>query len=161
MMNRIMAYLYELFTPLDKIRNKSLIEKIDFLLKVNIVPYNVNFITESNYFIENSIAYYTYVLEEINKLDYKKSKLSIRMIVGGTQPHLTYAKWFSPNNTVSETTIDDIKKWLIAAKKFVMLFESIANDYNNHIGIINSGKIKPYIINIEHIVEDMLTYRIA
>lgn len=157
-MKRLLIYLYELLLP--KKRDKTLVEKIDYLLKVKLEPYNMKFITNRNYFLEKNINTYRGVIEHLLTLDYINTKVTIRPIVEGTHPYMTYGLWFSPNNEILDTTPNDIYLWLKTVRKYVILYESIYKDYNNHIAMINSIKIKPYIINIESIVEDMLRYRL-
>lgn len=159
-MKQLIISFLSLFVTEKSIKKKSVIEKINFLLKNVIQSYNINFITNSNYFIESDIIAYTYALKSYMELDYMTVKVKVRPIISGTHHYLTYGKWFSPKGGMLTDTNNDIINWLNTAKEFYLVYQNMTSDHNNQIAVINSGKIKPYIINIEQIVDDLLTYRL-
>lgn len=132
-------------------------QKVEYLLKRDLNLYKTTLITDDQEFIGKNISSYILELNNIATSNFTTEYINVKNITKYNIYHSTYAKWLAGSNHISKTVEEDIKAWLDVSLKVYYLYQigsvDIANTYSSN----NSRKIYPYIINIESILDDLLS----
>lgn len=133
------------------------VDKINFLLSLEILPYskvliNKNITTINNY----NILLYTDIIKEIlshNLLENKYDVYDVKLNTNNT----TLGLWCSDSNNMKLDNSDEvIREFLLSCKELMKLDTELRKNINNGIHLFNLRKINQYIINVRSIIIDIL-----
>lgn len=133
------------------------VDKINFLLSLEILPYskvliNKNITTINNY----NILLYTDIIKEIlshNLLENKYDVYDVKLNTNTT----TLGLWCSDSNNMKLDNSDEvIREFLLSCKELMKLDTELRKNINNGIHLFNLRKINQYIINVRSIIIDIL-----
>lgn len=133
------------------------VDKINFLLSLEILPYskvliNKNITTINNY----NIILYTDIIKEIlshNLLENKYDVYDVKLNTNNT----TLGLWCSDSNNMKLDNSDEvIREFLLSCKELMKLDTELRKNINNGIHLFNLRKINQYIINVRSIIIDIL-----
>lgn len=133
------------------------VDKINFLLSLEILPYskvliNKNITTINNY----NILLYTDIIKEIlshNLLENKYDVYDVKLNTNST----TLGLWCSDSNNMKLDNSDEvIREFLLSCKELMKLDTELRKNINNGIHLFNLRKINQYIINVRSIIIDIL-----
>jgi len=138
---------------------KNYIEKIDYLLlnKLDYFTEDTMRLTLST--LEDDIYKYVRYLSLLVKSDFINSYVNVKNVNNNTLKEISVARWFSNNGTI-ENTDEVYQEWLRHSKELLKIYYVISKDMSNHTTYGNAIKIQPYIINIERIVDILLSLEI-
>ena len=146
-------YLKTLFKP----KLDTLPKKLKFLKTKKFDIYKTILANREQLFIETTIEDYIYVMNKVITSNIAHERIEVKSISEhkiGRQP---YSKWLSPNNYIVYDANERLHKWLNTAEEFYYIIDIGLNDRTSGIHYSNSRKLQPYIINIEGIVDDLLS----
>lgn len=146
-------YLKTLFKP----KLDTLPKKIKFLKTKKFDIYKTILANREQLFIETTIEDYIDVMNKVITSNIAHERIEVKSISEhkiGRQP---YSKWLSPNNYIVYDANERLHKWLNTAEEFYYIIDIGLNDRTSGIHYSNSRKLQPYIINIESIVDDLLS----
>ena len=146
-------YLKTLFKP----KLDTLPKKLKFLKTKKFDIYKTILANREQLFIETTIEDYIYVMNKVITSNIVHERIEVKSISEhkiGRQP---YSKWLSPNNYIVYDANERLHKWLNTAEEFYYIIDIGLNDRTSGIHYSNSRKLQPYIINIEGIVDDLLS----
>ena len=146
-------YLKTLFKP----KLDTLPKKIKFLKTKKFDIYKTILANREQLFIETTIEDYIDVMDKVITSNIAHERIEVKSISEhkiGRQP---YSKWLSPNNYIVYDANERLHKWLNTAEEFYYIIDIGLNDRTSSIHYSNSRKLQPYIINIESIVDDLLS----
>lgn len=133
------------------------VDKINFLLSLEILPYskvliNKNITTINNY----NILLYTDIIKEIlshNLLENKYDVYDVKLNTNTT----TLGLWCSDSNNMKLDNSDEvIREFLLSCKELMKLDTELRKNINNGMHLFNLRKINQYIINVRSIIIDIL-----
>lgn len=133
------------------------VDKINFLLSLEILPYskvliNKNITTINNY----NILLYTDIIKEIlshNLLENKYDVYDVKLNTNST----TLGLWCSDSNNMKLDNSDEvIREFLLSCKELMKLDTELRKNINNGMHLFNLRKINQYIINVRSIIIDIL-----
>lgn len=151
--NRFIFLLYKF--GLRKLKED--IDIINFLLSIELLPYNKSLINKNLTVISNlNIVEYTNTIKEFidyNLLDNKYDSIDKKLNITNT----TIGLWCSDNDHMKYDNVHIvIKDFLIASKQLLEIDTKLRENVNNGIYLFNLRKINQYIINIRTIINDIL-----
>lgn len=151
--NRFIFLLYKF--GLKKLKED--IDIINFLLSIELLPYNKSLINKNLTVISNlNIVEYTNTIKEFidyNLLDNKYDSIDKKLNITNT----TIGLWCSDNDHMKYDNVHKvIKDFLIASKQLLEIDTKLRENVNNGIYLFNLRKINQYIINIRTIINDIL-----
>jgi hypothetical protein len=132
-------------------------EKIKFLLESKIDLYEAFFRSKYGIFICKDIKEYIIDLDDIDKFELKDTYYPYKNITNDTLFNKTYNKWATDDGRFIDQ-VEEFKLWLTLAKSVHNKLTIGAKLPTMNIYYNNSLKLKPYIINIENIVNHVFNY---
>jgi len=149
MLDKIKLWLYKI----NVLKKDTLINKIDYLLLLNIDLNSVSIqYTNINSF-SNNINEYIDIIDKY--LDFNLELEHIEPPVY-TKYNSTFYSWYTSSDELKKLDSIVLLDWLSKAKQFILKIEGGIMLANLPRYQTNSIKLKPYIIDIEHIVVDIL-----
>lgn len=149
MLNKIRYLLYKY----NIIKPKTFIEKVNYILYMNIDIYS-KLSYNKRRFINKDIIKSMQFMEFVLQSDFKETYID--ELLKYEYYYVTLTEWFTENDRMIINPYDTLYKWLCLAVELKEKYEYGIKDKNTGKLYANSNKLKPYIINIEEIVEDVL-----
>ena len=149
----MLNFIKTLFKP----KLDTLPKKIKFLKSKKFDIYKTGLANREQLFIETAIEEYMDVMSKVIASNIAHERVEVKSISQhkiGRQP---YSKWLSPDNYIVYDANERLHKWLNIAEEFYYVVDIGLNDRTSGIHYSNSRKLQPYIINIEGIVDDLLS----
>jgi hypothetical protein len=151
----IIVLLY-VFKVLNITKNTDTYIRIKYLLKKKINVYNNPKSRIHIECIETDIIAFTEAIKKINEFPIFDSYLEIKRITENSIKHKTMLEWCTKNRYLLTDESKYINNMLIEAEKLYNLYQYIQNKPTLDIAYSNSIKIKPYIINIIRLVDNLI-----
>jgi len=152
MFKKFISFLYKV----GILKLTTIEDKIKYLLIFDIDMYNNKYKSIIGTFIEEDIVRYIEQLNYVNNYDIYGSYIVIKKIDNDSLYRKSYSRWCSNKGNIIYDSEDKVKVVLTSMLTFIKLYNSIKKDMNLNIAYSNHLKIKPYYINIENIINDML-----
>lgn len=129
--------------------------KVDYLKLSKINIYSDKYIFKSNLFLENNILIYIDVLKKILKRDFDKEYIYVKDITTDEFVIKDFGVWYSDNEYSLDTNIE-LDIFLDLSLELITRYNKISSDFIDPVHYHNSSKIKPYIINIDLIINKLV-----
>lgn len=155
LIDRIIVLLY-VFKILDITKTTDTYIRIKYLLKKKINIYNNPKGRIPIECIETDIIAFTEALKNINEFPIFENYLEIKRITENSLKHMTLLAWCTINKRLLTDESKYINMMLIEADKLYSLYQYIQNKPTLDTAYSNSIKIKPYIINIIRLVDNLI-----
>lgn len=153
---KILKYIRFILYELKIIKLYLLTDKIEYLLVKNISIYdNDNISNALGKFISKDIISFIAELSEHNNFDIYNKRAIVKPISSDRLHIKTYLKWCTENDRLLSNENVIIHTFLKESLVFIIRYNDISKNLENNIGYSNSIKLKPYIINIEMIINTL------
>lgn len=129
--------------------------KIEYLLLSNLNLYDKEYIFKSTLLLEKDIISYIEEIERLIKYDLEKDYVTVKDINADSYVIKDLGVWCSDNGNVIDS-FNYINKFLNLSLILYNKFNIICNNNIEPVLFYNSSKIKPYIINIDLIVNKLV-----
>lgn len=135
----------------------NLLNRIDFLLSKNLNLYNGVYYNISCKVLESDILKYTLILKTLNSYDCLNTKSDIKNISVSSYVVLPLPTWCSDNGDLLKDHKQILNTWLKEARKLCVKYAELLANPANATASRNATRIRPYITNIDHITEYLVT----
>ena len=146
----MLGKIYDFLTRHSLIKPKTTLEKINIIKDKTFNPYSSLFYIES---VVDNIDIYIKDLEFIINADIENTYPKFRMISSIDVVTIPIYKFFTRDEHIMEDYDMVLKEWLDKALKVLDLYETASKSIGLGYLYSNSNKIKPYVINIESIID--------
>jgi len=136
---------------------KTVEDKLSIILNLEL---DINKIKNLNIsVVTDSIIKYTEELNEIIEHDnINIFNRNVKIISPSIITNVTISEWFSLDNRIIDLDNKFLTDWLLSSIKIIKLYKLLSHDMKENTMYNNSMKIKPYIINIENIVDNIILH---
>lgn len=152
-MNKLLSKVKLLLYKYKLLKTNDLYSKLDYIKLSNFSIYNSDYKGVHLPFISKDIIKYIDELKYINNYNINISYIKVKAINNDTFSDISIMRWMTDDSKILKNDIAILKLWCEESEKIFRRYDIISKDPNNHVAYSNSIKIKPYIINIEYIVD--------
>ena len=153
-----MSWLTRLKSVFKLVDNLDTIpKKLNKLLKSKINIVGTELLHTKRLFISKDAYKYIMELEYIINSDIAKEAIYIKPITNDKLYEVTYLNWLSNDGYIEEDINGLLYRFISVCDKFYYIYLTGNKDTKNIVYYNNCRKLRPYITNIEEILDDILS----